>query len=218
MSERARKRQGRPSRGTPTPPGYGYLAHHLPRKVTHARISGSVIEQVLNARVENDFRAFDYIDNRILQTSESARKRQGRPSRGTHTPPGYGYLTHHLPQKVTLTRISDSATDEQVLILETRGKETQLYNTTIRCLGLSVRKKHTRASDKLFLQVQTSAGGGAAPSASFPPLAESGPASDGDTGGRISTSKENASTALGPSRPGSLQGPRPERTPRLAAP
>jgi hypothetical protein len=55
-------------------------------------------------------------------------------------PPGYGYLTHHLPRKVTHTRISDSATDEQVLILETRGKETQLYNTIIRCLGLGGRK------------------------------------------------------------------------------
>jgi hypothetical protein len=33
---------------------------------------------------------------------------------------------------------------------------------------------------------------------SFPPSAESGPASDGDTGGRTSTSKEEASTALGP--------------------
>jgi hypothetical protein len=38
-----------------------------------------------------------------------------------------------------------------------------------------------------------------APSASFPPSAESGPASDGDTGGRISTAKEEASAALGPS-------------------
>jgi hypothetical protein len=37
-----------------------------------------------------------------------------------------------LPRKVTLARISDSTTDEQVLILETRGKETQLYNTTIK--------------------------------------------------------------------------------------
>jgi hypothetical protein len=67
-SESTRKRQGRPSRGTPTPPGYGYLTHHLPQKVTHARISGSAIEQVLNARVENDFRAFDYIDSRVLTT------------------------------------------------------------------------------------------------------------------------------------------------------
>jgi hypothetical protein len=62
-------RQGRPSRRTPTPPGYGYLTHHLPRKVTHARISGSAIEQVLNAQVENDFRAFDYIDIGILKTT-----------------------------------------------------------------------------------------------------------------------------------------------------
>jgi hypothetical protein len=70
-------------------------------------------------------------------------------------PPGYGYLTHHLPRKVTLARISDSATDEQVLILKTRGKKTQLYNATIRCLGLSGRKKHTHTTKKLFLQVQT---------------------------------------------------------------
>jgi hypothetical protein len=35
-------------------------------------------------------------------------------------------------------------------------------------------------SDELFMQAQTSAGGGAALSASFPPSAESGPASDGD--------------------------------------
>jgi hypothetical protein len=133
-------------------------------------------------------------------------------------PPGYGYLFHHLPRKVTLARISDSATDEQVLILEIRGKEAQLYNTTIRCLGLGGRKKHTHTTDKLFLQVQTSAEGATAPSASFPPSVESGPASDGDTGGRISTSKEDASTALGPSQPESPPGPRPKQTPRLAAP
>jgi hypothetical protein len=36
------------------------------------------------------------------------------------------------------------------------------------------------------------------PSTSFPPLAESGVASDGDLSERISTSKEDASTALGP--------------------
>jgi hypothetical protein len=49
-------------------------------------------------------------------------------------------------------------------------------------LGLGGRKKHTHATDKLFLQVQTSTGGAAAPSASTPPSMESGPASDGDTG------------------------------------
>jgi hypothetical protein len=156
----------------------------------------------------------DYIDNRILRTSKSARKRQGRRSRGTPTPPRYGYLTHHLPRKVTLARISNSATNKQVQILETRGKKTQLYNTIIRCLGLGGRKKHTHTTDKLFLQVQTSTEGAAAPSASFPPSTGPGPASDGDTGGRISTLREDASTALGPPRPGSPQGFRAERTPR----
>jgi hypothetical protein len=38
-------------------------------------------------------------------------------------PPGYGYLTHHLPRKVAHAWISDSATDEQVLMLEMRGKK-----------------------------------------------------------------------------------------------
>jgi hypothetical protein len=79
--------------------------------------------------------------------------------------------------------MSDYATDKQVLILETRGKETELCNTTMICLGLGGRKKHTRSTDKLFLQVQTSIGGVAAPSASSPPSVESGPASDGDTVG-----------------------------------
>jgi hypothetical protein len=104
--ERARKRQGRPSRGTPTPPGYGYLTHHLPQKVTLARIKLFCYRRTSpNTRVENNFRAFDYIDSRILQTGERARKRQGRPSRGTPMHLGYEYLTHHLPRKVTLTRI-----------------------------------------------------------------------------------------------------------------
>jgi hypothetical protein len=58
----------------------------------------------------------------------------------------------------------------------------QLYNTTMTCLGLGGRKKHKHTTDKLFLQVQTSIGRAAAPSASSPPSAESDPASDGDTG------------------------------------
>jgi hypothetical protein len=153
-----------------------------------------------------------------MRTSKSTRKRQGRPSRGTPTPPRYGYLIHHLPRKVTLAQISDSATDEQVQILETRGKKTQLFNPVLKCLGPSGRKKHTHTSDKLFLQVRTSVEGAAAPSASFPPSVEPGPASDGDTSGRISTSEEDANTALGPLRSGSPQGFWPERTPRLAAP
>jgi hypothetical protein len=92
----------------------------------------------------------------------------------------------------------------------------QLYNTTIRCLGLSGREKHTHTTDKLFLQVQTSVGGAVAPSATFPPSAEPGPASDGDTGGRISTPREDASTALGPHGQALRKGPGPSE--RLGCP
>jgi hypothetical protein len=134
----------------------------------------------------------------FCKTSKSARKRQGRPSRGTPTPPGYEYLTRHLPRKVTLTRISDSATDEQVRILKTRGKETQLYNTTTKCLGLGGRDRHMHVPNRLLRQNQASPGGGASPSALSPPSARSGPAPGDDASGRISTSKEDASTALGP--------------------
>jgi hypothetical protein len=44
-------------------------------------------------------------------------------------PPGYGYLTHHLPRKVAHARISDYATDEQVLMLE---QEAWLYTQMFR--------------------------------------------------------------------------------------
>jgi hypothetical protein len=45
LSKRSLEWQGRPSRGTPTPTGYGYLTRHLPHKATHARLSGSASRQ-----------------------------------------------------------------------------------------------------------------------------------------------------------------------------
>jgi hypothetical protein len=45
LSERSLERQGRPSRGTPMPPRYGYLTRHLSRKATHPRLSGSANRQ-----------------------------------------------------------------------------------------------------------------------------------------------------------------------------
>jgi hypothetical protein len=73
-------------------------------------------------------------------TSKRDLERQGRPSRGTPTPPGYGYLTRHLPRKVAHARISDSATDEQVLMLETRGKK---HSFIPKCSGLNSHKEQT---------------------------------------------------------------------------
>ena len=65
-------------------------------------------------------------------------------------PPGYGYLTHHLPREATLARTNISVTNEKVQILETRGKETQLYNTARVCLGLGGRRKHTLQDDPIL--------------------------------------------------------------------
>jgi hypothetical protein len=86
------------------------------------------------------FVPFDCVDNGILMTSERDLERHGQPSRGTHTPPGYEYLTHHVPRKVAHARISDSATDEQVLMLETRGKK---HGFIPKCSGLSSHKEQT---------------------------------------------------------------------------
>jgi hypothetical protein len=79
------------------------------------------------------------------------------------------------------------------------------------CLGLSGRKKHTRTTDKLFLQAQTSTGGAAAPSVSSPPSAESGPTSDGDTGGGSPPRRKMSAPRLGRRRQGLLQELGPSR-------
>jgi hypothetical protein len=73
------------------------------------------------------------------------------------------------------------------------------------CLGLGGRKKHTHTTDKLFLQVQTSIGGAAAPSASSPPSAESDPASDGDTGEGSPPRRKMTALRLSNCRQGLLQ-------------
>jgi hypothetical protein len=59
LSKRSLERQGRPSRGTPTPLGYRYLTCHLPRKATHARLSGSASRQASpSARNEEETRHY----------------------------------------------------------------------------------------------------------------------------------------------------------------
>jgi hypothetical protein len=125
------------------------------------------------------------------EANEGACKWQGRPSRGTPTPLGYGYLTHHLPRKMTLTWASHHATGERGQIRKMEGKGAQPYTTIIKCSGLSGRKRHMCTQRKLLQQSQASPGEGAAPSASSP-------ASDDCAGRRISASKVVASTALGP--------------------
>jgi hypothetical protein len=82
----------------------------------------------------------DCVSSGVSKTSDSDLERQGRPSRGTPTHPGYGYLTRHLPGKAAHARINDSATDEQVLMLETRGKK---HGFIPKCSGLSSHKEQT---------------------------------------------------------------------------
>jgi hypothetical protein len=84
------------------------------------------------------------------------------------------------------------------------------------CLGLGGCGKHTHTTDKLSLQVQTSTKGTAAPSTSSPPSAESGPASDGDTGGGSPPRRKMSAPRLGHRRQGLLQEPGPSR--RLGRP
>jgi hypothetical protein len=59
-------------------------------------------------------------------------------------PPGYGYLTHHLPREATLAHTNIPVTDKKVQMLEIRGKETQLYNAARVCFLASAAAEGTR--------------------------------------------------------------------------
>jgi hypothetical protein len=113
--------------------------------------------------------------------------------------------------------MNDSATDKQVLTLETRGKETQLYNTTTVCLGLGGRKKtyaYYRRTNAAGSDVDGE--GAAAPLASTPPSAKSDRASDGNTGGGSPHRRTTSAPRPGHHRQGLLQEPGPSR--RLGRP
>jgi hypothetical protein len=146
------------------------------------------------------------------------RKRQGRPSRGIPTPPGYGYLTHHLPREATLAHTDNSVTDEEVQILETRGKETQLYNTARVCLGLSGRRKHT-LQDNLILQARILTVEGSNSTLGIDnTFGEVRPSLGRRRGPRVSTLKDDVITTPGPSPPGSPPRIRLEQAARLITP
>jgi hypothetical protein len=81
--------------------------------------------------------------NKITYTSKRDLERQGRPSRGTPTPPGYGCLTRHLLRKVTRARISGSATNEQVPMLEIRKKHGFILKYPNVQASAATENKHT---------------------------------------------------------------------------
>jgi hypothetical protein len=144
------------------------------------------------------------------------RKRQGRPSRGTPTPPGY--LTHHLPREATLARTNISVTDKKVQILETRGKETQLYNTARVCLGLGGRRKHTLQDNPILQARILTAEGSSSTLGIDDTFGEVRPSLGRRRGPRISTLKDDVIATPGPSLPGSSPGIRPEQAARPVTP
>jgi hypothetical protein len=98
------------------------------------------------------------------------------------------------------------------LILETRGKETQLYNAMTVCLGLGDRKKHMHTTDKADpAGSDVDGGGAAAPSAPTPPSVKSDRASDGNTGEGSPLRRTTSAPRLGHRRQGLLQEPDPSR-------
>jgi hypothetical protein len=145
-------------------------------------------------------------------------KRQGRPSRGTPTPPGYGYLTHHLPREATLARTNISVTDKKVQILGIRGKETQLYNTARVCVGLGGRRKHT-LQDELILQARILTLEGSSSTLGVDnTFGEVRPGLGRRHGPRVSALKDNIIATPGPSPPGSSPRIRLGQAARLATP
>jgi hypothetical protein len=108
----------------------------------------------------------------------------------------------------------NSVTDKEVQILETRGKEAQLYNTTMVCLGLGGRRKHT-LQDNLILQARilTVEGSSSTLGVNYT-FSEVRPSLGRRRGRRISTLKGDIITAPGPSPPGSSLEIRLEQTAR----
>jgi hypothetical protein len=74
--------------------------------------------------------------------SKGSLERQGRQSRGTPTPPGYGHLTRHLPRKATDARLSGSAS-QQTSPSARNEEDTQLHSRIPKCSGLNNHKEQT---------------------------------------------------------------------------
>jgi hypothetical protein len=79
---------------------------------------------------------------KVLKLSTRGLKRQGRPSRETPTPPGYRYLTRHLPRKATHARLSSSASRQVSPSTRNKG-ETRYYAQIPRCSGLDSHNEQT---------------------------------------------------------------------------
>jgi hypothetical protein len=113
---------------------------------------------------------------------------------------------------------NNSVTDKKVQILETRGKETLLYNTTRVCLGLGGRRKHT-LQDNPILQAQIlTARGSSSTLGVGNTFGEARPSLGRRRDPRVSALKDNVITKPGPSPSGSSPRIRPEQAARPVTP
>jgi hypothetical protein len=79
---------------------------------------------------------------KVLKLSKRGPEWQGRPSRGTPTPPGYEYLTRHLSRRATHIRLSGSAS-RQASPSARNEEETRLHAQTPKCSGLDSHNEQT---------------------------------------------------------------------------
>jgi hypothetical protein len=79
---------------------------------------------------------------KVLELSKGSLERQGRSSRGTPTPPGYVYLTRHLPRRATHARLSGLAS-RQASPSAQNEEETWLHAKIPRCSGPDSHNEHT---------------------------------------------------------------------------
>jgi hypothetical protein len=103
-------------------------------------------------------------------------------------------------------------------MLETRGKETQLYDTARVCFGLGDRWKHT-LQDNPILQARILTLEGSSITLGIDnTFGEVRPSLGRRRGPKISTLKDDVITKPGPSPPGSSPGIRPEQAARPVTP
>jgi hypothetical protein len=113
---------------------------------------------------------------------------------------------------------NNSVTDKKVQILETRGKETQLYNMERVCFGLGSRRKHTLQDNPILQARILTAEGSSSTLGVDNTFGEVRPSLGRRHGLRVSALKDNVITKPGPSPPGSSPRIRPEQAARPVTP
>jgi hypothetical protein len=107
---------------------------------------------------------------------------------------------------------------KKVQILETRGKETQLYNTARVCSGLGGRRRHTLQDNPILQARVLTLEGGSSTLGIDDTFGEVRPSLGRRRGLKISTLKDDVIATPGQSLPGSSPGIRPEQAARPVTP